>query len=793
MDEKPSYEELERRIALLERDPRLENQTTLQLLDSEVSYRLILESISDTVIITDDLGNMIYVCPNTTNIFGFSQKEIYALQNIQKLLNGLVCDTAEIKNKGDIENLERSIKNSSGDVRYILIDVKSISIGDGTILYVMHDITDRKKSEDLLRRSEEKFRALFEQAAGYCMILDPNTSDGSPLILDANDAACAAHGYTREEFIGRPVTDIDDEDGKRLVKEHTAEIMTGKPLCIEKTHVRKDGTTFPVELNAKRIDLEDGYALVLTTEYDITERKKAEAQLKESKERFELAMEAVEDGLYDWNLMTNEIYYSPGWKRMLGYRANELPDDFSVWEELTDPEDVRKSKEMKRDLVNKKRDRFEMEFKMKHKDGHMVDILSRAIAIFDDKGKAVRIIGTHVDITERNQLKANLLHAQKMESIGTLAGGIAHEFNNILAIIIGNNELIMQELSQWSQAKKSAEEIRIAGLRARDVVKQLLSFSTQDSTVKKVIDFKFVVQESIKLIRSSTPADIKIEQNLSADTYPVMGNETEINQILINLCNNAYDAMPEKGGIITIELLNETIDKRQTKHQTKLKPGQYVKLMISDNGIGMDNETLERVFEPYFTTKSVGKGTGIGLAVVHGIVERYGGTIIVDSKPARGTTFTIFFPAHKGLFEQKDDKQNTLNGGNECILYVDDEPSLAQLGKLLLERLGYTTESITDPEKALELVRSDPHKFDLLITDMAMPNMTGDQLVIETLKIRQDMPTIICTGYSAKISAREAADIGIRSFIMKPINISELAKIVRQVLDDAKRSKPIQS
>ena len=411
---------------------------------------------------------------------------------------------------------------------------------------------------------------------------------------------------------------------------------------------------------------------------------------------------------------------------------------------------------------------------------------------FDEDGPRQVIVG-HQNITERKQaederlkLEAQLQQSQKMESIGTLAGGIAHEFNNMLAIIMGNNELIMEELPHGSLAKESTEEIRIAGLRARDVVKQLLTFSRQNDAVKRVMDFKFVVHESMKLIRSSTPANIKIEQNLSADTYPVMGNETQINQLLINLCNNAVDALPEKGGTISIELLNATIDIQQTKHQKKLNPGQYAKLMVSDNGIGMDTAILDRVFEPYFTTKNIGEGTGIGMAVVHGIVERHGGAIAVDSKPGQGTTFTIFFPAHEGLLEQETEDQDILPVGDECILYVDDEPSLATLGKRLLERFGYTAVSITDPVKALDMVRADPNKFDLLITDMAMPNMTGEQLVIETLKIRPNMPIIICTGYSAKISKKEAADIGVRSFIMKPINKSELAKMVRKVLDGAK-------
>ena len=401
------------------------------------------------------------------------------------------------------------------------------------------------------------------------------------------------------------------------------------------------------------------------------------------------------------------------------------------------------------------------------------------------------LIVTLNNITDRKILEKQLLQAQKMESIGNLAGGIAHEFNNMLAIIMGNNQLIEEELPEESLAREGTEEIRIAGLRASDVVKQLLTFSRQDDAIKKVMDFNFVVQESIKLIRSSIPANIQIEQNISADTYPVIGNETQINQILINLCNNSVDALSEKNGKITIELLNETIDIQQTKHHIMLKPGRYVKLLVSDNGSGMDTEILDRVFDPYFTTKAIGEGTGIGLAVVHGIVERHGGAISVNSEPGRGTTFTIFLPDHEHLIERKVGEQESFPGGDEQILYVDDEPSIAIIGERLLKSLGYRAESATDPLKVLDMIKSDQNKFDLVITDMAMPDMTGDQLISEILKIRREMPTIICTGYSSTISEKEAAEIGAHSYLMKPVDKSELAKVVRRVLDDSKKVRSI--
>ncbi|MCP4338736.1 MAG: transporter substrate-binding domain-containing protein [Desulfobulbaceae bacterium] len=523
---------------------------------------------------------------------------------------------------------------------------------------------------------------------------------------------------------------------------------------------------------------------------EIEERKKIEVRLRESERKLSTLIGNLPGMAYrcrnenEWPME----FISDGCLDVTGYSPSEISKDSSIqYGDIIYPDDRQYVLETVQEGV-KKNKHFEMEYRIVAKSGNTKWVWERGGVVSDIQTHDIYLEGFIADITQQKILADKLQQSQKMEAIGTLAGGIAHEFNNMLTIILGNNDLIMERAPLNSLTREFAETIRIASMRARDVVKQLLTFSRHDDAVNKVMDFKFVVQESMKLTRSSTPANIKIEQNLSADTYPVIGNDTQINQLLINLCNNAVDAMPEKGGIITIELLNETIDKRQTKHQTQVKPGQYVKLMVSDNGIGMDNKILDRIFEPYYTTKGIGKGTGIGMAVVHGIVERHGGEIIVDSKPGRGTTFTIFLPAHEGLIEQEIDERHILPVGDEYILYVDDEPSIAKLGKRLLESLGYTTESITDPEKALDMVRSDPNKFDLLITDMAMPNMTGDQLVIETLKIRQDMPTIICTGYSAKISKKEAANIGVCSYILKPINKSELAKMVRKVLDGAKRS-----
>nr|NJM01182.1 response regulator [Desulfobacula sp.] len=296
-----------------------------------------------------------------------------------------------------------------------------------------------------------------------------------------------------------------------------------------------------------------------------------------------------------------------------------------------------------------------------------------------------------------------------------------------------------------------------------------------------------VVKESLRLIRSSISANIDIHQNISQTPVMILGNITQINQVLINLCSNAADAMVQTGGRIGIDLDTLVLAEDAKSPYAGLPPGPYVKLVVSDTGSGMDKDTLNRVFEPYFTTKGIGKGTGIGLAVVHGIVERHQGLIRVESALGKGTVFTLLFPAFQGQIEQAKEEQNNLPKGRERILFVDDEPILMKLGKQRLEMLGYTVQGATDPLTALEIFKADPGAVDLLITDMAMPGMTGDQLAVEMFRIRPKLPAMLCTGYSETLSEQKAYDIGFSSFIMKPVDRTELALAVRKVLDGVEK------
>jgi CheY-like chemotaxis protein len=370
-----------------------------------------------------------------------------------------------------------------------------------------------------------------------------------------------------------------------------------------------------------------------------------------------------------------------------------------------------------------------------------------------------------------------------MEAIGTLAGGIAHDFNNILGAIIGYAEMALYDTREDTMEHYNIEQVLKAGHRAKDLVKQILAFSRKSEQDKTVISSALIIKEVLKLLRASLPTTIEIKQNIQSNVDPIFADPTQIHQVIMNLCTNSGHAMSDTGGILQISLNNFELTAQGTSQYPELNPGPYVKLSISDTGHGMDAATLNRIFDPYFTTKEQDKGTGMGLAVVHGIVKGHGGGIHVQSAPGEGTCFDILFPIMGQQVISETEELKTLPTGSEHILLVDDEDILIDLGTNMLKKLGYQVEALTQPVNALEIFRAEPNKFDLVISDMTMPNMTGDILATELMKIRPDIPVIICTGYSERIDDPRAQELGLKGLIMKPFTIRSLSKTVRNALD----------
>lgn len=385
---------------------------------------------------------------------------------------------------------------------------------------------------------------------------------------------------------------------------------------------------------------------------------------------------------------------------------------------------------------------------------------------------------------EKEDIQKQLLQAQKMESLGTLAGGIAHDFNNILSAIFGYTELARYEFPEGTSQRSKMEGVLKAAHRARDLVEQILAFSRQSGQEKKPLKIGPIVKETCKLLRASLPTSIAVRQNIQPESGTVLANPAQIHQILMNLCTNAAHAMRKKEGVLKVSLVEVELDSEAAAHHVDLEPGPYLKLTISDTGHGMNSSVMERIFDPYFTTKAPGEGTGLGLAVTHGIVKSLGGNISVHSQPGEGTSFDVLLKRIESQETVKAETTEKPPTGNERVLFVDDEESLANLGKDILELLGYEAISTTSSVEALEVFRANPDRFDLVVTDQTMPNMTGMELAKKLLDIRQDIPLILCTGYSELITGEKAREIGIRQFIMKPLGIDDLARIVRKALDE---------
>ena len=392
---------------------------------------------------------------------------------------------------------------------------------------------------------------------------------------------------------------------------------------------------------------------------------------------------------------------------------------------------------------------------------------------------------------EKQQLQDQLRQSQKMEAIGTLAGGIAHDFNNILSIILGNTELALAAKTNSQTVRQNLDQILTASLRAREMIQQLLSFSRNEESYRKPLNLNRVLGDSLKLMRSSLPTNIVIDRDICDTPCTIIADATQLHQVMLNLCTNAAHAMEPEGGVLTVRLESVVLESSATTRHGDLAPGNYARLVVSDTGHGIEKHIIDRIFDPYFTTKETGKGTGMGLSVVHGIIKGSGGTIQAFSQPDQFTEFHMYLPVVDMDIESEPAllPQQNMTGGKEHILLVDDEAMLVDMMRQVLEQLGYTVNTYTDSGDALKAFLNTPRTYDLLITDMTMPGMTGTGLAKAVRKVRHDLPIILCTGYNEQLCDENLNALGIKALMMKPVGMQQLAETIRSVLVPATKER----
>ncbi|MBW2249817.1 MAG: PAS domain S-box protein [Deltaproteobacteria bacterium] len=783
MAEKPTYEELEKRVHELE-GAEFERKQAEKKLRKEMNFsQTLLQASAAFYVAISAEGKTIMINGTMLHAIGYKKEEVvgkdYMMtlvpernrEELSRIFNKLVKINRPTLNENYILTKDgkellvewhgRPIFNEKGEFDYFF--------GVGI------DITLRRQAEEKLQEAATKWQSTFEAMSDSVSILDLNGH-----ILECNSA-------TLKMF------DVSDQEIK---KKHCWQLVHGLSEPIENCPVvrmkkskKPESMTFQEKGRWLEVSVDPildntgqlkGSVHVVS---DITERKQTEEALQTSHERFLTVLDSIDATIYVADMETYEILFMN--KNMIESFGRDLTGEI-CWDvfrgesepcrQCTNDRLIDENGKSTGVCVWQDRNPITEKWYINY---------DRAIEWTD--GRLVRLqIAT--DITSLKRVEEELRQAHKMESIGTLAGGIAHDFNNILYIITGNAELALEDIPEWNPVHANLKEIKAAGLRAAGIVKQLLNFSRKTDEELKNIGAITVIKDALNFLQATIPATIKIRKHLPDTDITIFADPIQVNQVLMNICTNASQAMEKTGGILEIYVEKKSLTDESADKYPDLTTGEYIKITVSDTGSGIDPEIINRIFDPYFTTKEFGKGSGMGLAVVHGIVKNHGGAITVDSEPEKGATFTILFPVvvEKPVAVVKAPDEIPL--GTETILFVDDEKSIVNIIGQMFERLGYKVETKQNPVEALKLFQSKPDEFDLVITDMTMPQMTGVKLSEKLKDVRPEIPVIICTGHSSLIDEEKAKKLGISAYVMKPIVMSDIAKTIRKVLDEAKET-----
>ncbi len=637
------------------------------------------------------------------------------------------------------------------------------------------DISDRKKAEARLKESEERYHFLFDSISD-AIFVHPLTEEGVPgHFIEVNSAACALLGWDREEFAHMTPRDISSPEGQESVPPMMKRLQAEKRTVREGIHVTKDGRRIPVEVSLHLFDFR-GRPTVLSAVRDITERKAAEDAVRNNAARLMRAARVSRTGNWELDLSTGTMHASPGASKIYGLADAEFP--LAVVQQSPLPEYRDMLDKTLRALINENAP-YDVEFKIRRPDsGGVVDIHS--VAEYDPERRTV--FGVIQDVTDKKRLESQLRQAQKMEAIGTLAGGVAHDFNNILTVIMGLGNLIQMSLDPDDRNRPYIDQIVLSSERAADLTQSLLAYSRKQRTVLEPHHVGGVVSSTAKLLKRLLPEDIALRLDLADENAVALLDVSQIDQVLMNLATNARDAMPG-GGSLTIRTEKTTLDGTFRKAHGFGRPGAYVRLSVSDTGVGMDESTMARIFDPFFTTKEVGKGTGLGLASVFGIVKQHNGYITATSGLLKGTTFDIYLPLADVKGRSGATAGAEVKGGSETVLVLEDDSDVRKMITKILSGQGYGTLEASNGDDAIRVYREHRDRIDLVIMDVVMPGKNGKEVFDEITRIDPRVKAIFMSGYTRDIVIDKGVQKDKVDFLQKPLSIPQLLATVRQVLD----------
>jgi PAS domain S-box-containing protein len=752
-----------------------------EISDKEKRYRQMFETnLAVKLIINPADGSIVEANNAACHFYGYTKNAFLSLKISD--INALPpTKVTEEMNRAKSEKelfFKFPHRLASGEIRDVEVYSGPIKYGQDTFLYsIIHDVTKQKQAEEAINRNEAMQSKMFANIGDVIVIVDQH---GINRYKSTNIEKI--FGWKPEDVIGVSTWENIHPDDLESTQKFFGKLMNvpdsvGTTEC---RYRRKDGSYSWIEFTGTNLLHDPDINGLLGNYHDINERKQTEEALKESETRLKKAQSVAKIGNWEYDIATGTVWASEQAFQIYGLERTSpyLPLD-KVEACIPDVQRVNKALV---DLIQKNK-KYDIEFEVHRKSDRKATLIHSLAEVVFNNEVPIKILGVIHDITEQRKFEYQLQQSQKMESIGTLAGGIAHDFNNILFPIVGHTEMLLEDVPEDSPVREGLNQIYTGAMRASELVKQILTFSRQENSELTLMKMQPIIKEALKLIRSTIPTTIEIKQNIDPKCGVIKADPTQIHQIIMNLSTNAYHAMEETGGELIISLKEIKLNHYDTI-RFDIIPGDYACLTIADTGKGMDKKLIQKIFEPFFTTKEKGKGTGMGLSVAHGIVKSMGGAIKVDSESRKGTKFHVYLPVEKSFSEkQVIDSKVEIQRGMEQILLVDDEEAILTMEKMMLERLGYQVTSRTSSIEALEAFRDSPDKFDLVITDMAMPNMSGDKLSVELTKIRPDIPVLLCTGFSETMSEEKAASVGIKSFLLKPIVMKDLAQNIREVLD----------